>query len=184
MPQVNFPFSYREGGRYYAYARSSWVFSHLSVLHDKDPVRIHDSIQPVSDGEHRAPGKLLAYRLLLSTKTGVMRSEGWGGGAKQRAKRGVGEREKSVKYCWPWLIRTLCVVERYNNQARVGTVRERSSTLGGCLPSPPPLVPLAGFTNEGRIARVNSTSISHKGRSDPPTRSSLVYRKYRFSGSY
>ena len=85
MPQANIPLSYREGGRCLSLFVPVWIFSHLAVLHDKDPVRVHDCIEPVSDGENRAPGKLLAYRFLLSTKTGVTGSGG--GGAVGRSKK-------------------------------------------------------------------------------------------------
>lgn len=59
-------------------------------MHDKDLVRIHDGVEPMGDSEHRAPGKLLANRLLLSRQT-IRRVRRAGGRARRRDKeRGRG----------------------------------------------------------------------------------------------
>lgn len=41
---------------------------HLAVLHNQDPVRIHDSVEPVCDGKHRATRKFLTNSLLRVEK--------------------------------------------------------------------------------------------------------------------
>lgn len=60
------PVSVMAGERFYFL----WCccFLHLSVFHDNYFVGIHDCVESMSDGEHRATGKLLAYGLLLPTK--------------------------------------------------------------------------------------------------------------------
>lgn len=85
----------------YASVRSGQVFSHLSVLHDKDSVRIHDGIEPVGDGEHRTPGKFVTYGLLLSTTPGVMRNREQGGAARSGAETAVGGTEKCENILLP-----------------------------------------------------------------------------------